>query len=73
MKLTDLLVETHLAVSKGEAKRLVMGGGIYINDERCTNLDREVTIEDAIDEKVIVLRRGAKNVHLVKVLGSNTA
>src|SRR4029453_13972518 len=28
----DLLVETGLASSKGEARRLIAGGGIYVND-----------------------------------------
>jgi len=30
----DLLVESKLAASRGEARRLIAGGGIYVNDGR---------------------------------------
>ena len=33
----DLLVETKLATSKGEARRLIQGGGVSLNGEKLTN------------------------------------
>jgi len=37
MGITGLLVETKLAASKGEARRLIDQGGVSIDDERVTN------------------------------------
>ncbi len=63
----DFLVMSGLAPSKGEAKRLIKGGGVYINNVRVENLGRRITPEDAIGSKVIVLRRGKKHYRIVKV------
>lgn len=50
--LTDLLVETGLAGSKSEAKRLVEQGGVEIDNERQDSPSKEVAIEDNIVIKV---------------------
>ncbi len=41
-KLVDLLVNTNLAASKAEAKRLIEQGGIKINGEKATNTNAEI-------------------------------
>ena len=43
-KLTELLVETGLAASKGEARRLVEQGGVRINSEKASNPNAEVAV-----------------------------
>ena len=43
-KLADLLVQTGLAASKGEAKRLIEQGGIRINGEKATAQSSEIAI-----------------------------
>ena len=64
----ELLALTGLEQSKGAAKRAVQGGGIYLNNERVTGLDRAVTMADSIDGQFVVLRKGRKKYHLVQVL-----
>ncbi len=64
----EFLVRGGLAPSKGEAKRLIKGGGVYINNVRVEGLGRRITLEDAIDGKVVVLRRGKKHYRIVKVV-----
>ena len=44
----DLLVETKMAPSKGEAKRLIKQGGVKMNDEKINNWQKEITIKDGI-------------------------
>jgi tyrosyl-tRNA synthetase len=66
--LTKLLADTGIASSAGEARRLAEQGGIYVNNRRENEAARSVTLEDAIDGKVIVLRRGARNYHLVELV-----
>ena len=63
----DLMVESGLTASKGEARRLVRSGGFYINNTRQTDEFRKITTQDCIDGKVIVLRKGGKNFRLVQV------
>ena len=43
-KLADLLVQTNLAVSKGEARRLIEQGGVKINNEKTTNANAEIEL-----------------------------
>ena len=64
----DLLVESGLAASKGEARRLVKGGGIRIGDERVADDARDVTTADAVDGTLVVLRKGKKSVAVVRLV-----
>jgi tyrosyl-tRNA synthetase len=66
--LVDLVTRAGLAASKGEARRLVVGGGVYLNNRRESNPSFQVTAEHAIGGQVILLRKGARETHVVKVL-----
>jgi tyrosyl-tRNA synthetase len=65
----ELLVECGLASSKGDARRSIEGGGIYLNNERVGDASRAVTMDDALEGRFIVLRKGKKRYHLVAVTG----
>jgi len=69
MPLPDLLAETRVASSKSDARRLVTGGGVYLNGERIAAVERRVRAEDAIDGEVLVLRRGRKDNHVIRLVG----
>ncbi|MQA92174.1 MAG: tyrosine--tRNA ligase [Gemmatimonas sp.] len=64
----DLLARTGVAGSKGEARRLIAGGGIYLNGERLDSPERRVGTRDAIDGRVLLLRKGRKRNHLVRLI-----
>jgi tyrosyl-tRNA synthetase len=66
--LANLLADSGLSRSRGQARRDIEGGGVYLNNVRVTERDRAASIEDAIDGRFIVLRKGRKKYHLVKVL-----
>ncbi|MCB8922971.1 MAG: tyrosine--tRNA ligase [Ardenticatenaceae bacterium] len=68
MALVDLLTLTGVEQSKGAAKRAVQGGGIYINNQRVSDTEQVVTMTDSIEGQFMVLRKGKKKYHLVKVL-----
>ena len=57
----DLLVETGLAKSKGEARRTVSEGGAYLNNHRVEDPEQAPTTADLIGGTWLVLRRGKKN------------
>ena len=63
----ELVVSAGLAKSKGEAVRLVKQGGLYINDHRVTDERGVVTLVQAIDGRVIVLRKGQRERRIVRV------
>jgi tyrosyl-tRNA synthetase len=65
--LLDLLVRSGLASSRGEARRNVEGGGIYLNSIRQEDVQGRVTADAAIEGRFLVLRRGKKTYHLVRV------
>ncbi len=70
LSLVDLLVETKLAPSKGQARRLIKDGGIYVNNTRSEDERAGVSTDDFKDGQVLVLRKGRKVYHLVQILGS---
>ncbi|HPK72016.1 MAG TPA: tyrosine--tRNA ligase [Vicinamibacterales bacterium] len=61
----DVLVATKLASSKGEAARLVRGGGVYVNNRRVADERARLTLDSAVSGRLFVLRRGARQYHLV--------
>lgn len=64
----DLLVQGQLASSKGDARRKIQGGGIYLNNIRVTGEGQAATLNDALHGQFLVLRQGKKQYHLVKLL-----
>lgn len=63
--LVDLLVRTRLAESKGAARKLIDGGGVYLSNERQTQAQKTVSSDDMKWPGAILLRAGKKNYHLV--------
>ncbi len=66
LTILDLLAKT-VASSKGEARRLVQAGGIYLDNLRCEDASMGVASTNLIQKGFLVLRSGKKNYHLVKV------
>jgi tyrosyl-tRNA synthetase len=67
MAIADLLVATKIAASKGEAMRLVKGGGVYVNNRRVADERARFTADQAIAGRMFVLRKGARQYHLVRI------
>jgi tyrosyl-tRNA synthetase len=67
MAIADLLVATKIASSKGEAMRLVKGGGVYVNNRRVGDERARFMVEQAISGRMFVLRKGARQYHLVRL------
>ena len=63
----DLLIETGLVKSKGEARRTINEGGAYLNNVRVTDVDLVPLAADVLDGGWLVLRRGKKNLRGVQL------
>ena len=61
----DLLLESGLASSRGDARRSIEGGGVYVNSVRVQGIDVTVSTEEAIEGRFLLLRKGKKRYHLV--------
>lgn len=62
-----LLASSGLIASKSEATRLIRSGGVYVNNRRVTDERARLRTADAIDGRLFVLRKGAKQNHVVKI------
>jgi tyrosyl-tRNA synthetase len=59
--LVELLVHAGLCPSKGQARKDIEGGGVYLNNIRENNFQRAVTLNDLLFGKHVLLRKGKKN------------
>jgi len=64
--LVDLFVQTGLAASKGEVRRLIKGGGARCNDQPVQDENILITSDDLNGDNVIKLSAGKKKHALVK-------
>jgi tyrosyl-tRNA synthetase len=61
MPIVELLAESALCPSKGQARKDIEGGGININNVREANPQRHVTLNDLLFGKYLLLRKGKRN------------
>lgn len=64
----DLLVSSGLASSKADARRAIQGGGIYLNNERVSDVAQTAGTLQAVDGRFLVLRKGRRQYHLIRVM-----
>ena len=64
LSLVDALVDAAMVKSKGEARRLVSQGGVYVNDRREKDTDARLGRPDLLFDRYLVLRKG-RDYHLV--------
>jgi tyrosyl-tRNA synthetase len=65
LRLSQALVAAGACASKGEANRLIQGGGVYLNNRRMS-ADGPVTEADLASKSMLVLRTGKKSYFLVR-------
>jgi len=53
--------------SKGEARRMVQQGGVYLNGQRMEVERRPLRPEELLGGKYVLVRKGARNYGLVEV------
>ncbi|MDQ6687873.1 MAG: tyrosine--tRNA ligase [Actinomycetota bacterium] len=67
LSIVELLTESGLARSKGDARRTIAEGGAYLNNQRISDPDFVPAAADAIGGTWLVLRRGKKNLAGVEI------
>ena len=61
----SLLVETKLAPTRSEARRLVQQGGVTVNDAKVTDVYKSFTGADFDSDGALIIRKGKKAYHKV--------
>ena len=67
--LDALAVETDIFPSKGEARKMIQQNGFSLNKEKMNDIARNLTEEDIIDGKYILVQKGKKDYHIIIVNG----
>jgi len=65
--IVSFLAETGILASKGEARKLVEGGGISVNRKKVESVKTTVDSSLLLHGKYILVQRGKKNYYLVQV------
>lgn len=66
--LVDVLVEAAVFKSRGEARRMIASGGLYLNNQRVDEAETKLTEQCLCSEHIAVIRKGKKNYHLLKFI-----
>ncbi len=66
INILDLLaVKTEVFPSKGEAKKMLQGGGVSLNREKLTDIEQIVLSSNLINDRYLVAQKGKKNYFLI--------
>jgi len=67
VSLVDALVQVGLVKSKGEARRAIEQGGVYVNQQRVKEVDRTLEPDDWLAGRNVLLRKGKKDYALLRL------
>ena len=65
--LIDALLQGKVCSSKREAREFITSGSISINVTKCQQIDKVLTLQDTLDGKTIVIRKGKKNYSIFNI------
>lgn len=66
INILDLLMKANLIPSKGEGRRLIQQGGVYVNDKTITDFNLSITSNDFTDNELLI-RKGKKVYHKIVI------
>lgn len=66
--IVTFLAEASVFPSKGEARKMVQGGGVSINKQKVTDVSAKLDIALFINEKYLFVQKGKTNYYLIKAV-----
>lgn len=66
--IVSLLADAKITASKGEARKLVLGGGVQLNRRKVEDAQLSVGNDQLLHNKYLLLQKGKKNYYLVEVI-----
>lgn len=67
VEVINLLTETAIFPSKGEARKMIQNGGVSINREKVADAQTKISTTNLLHEKYLLVQKGKKNYYLVSV------
>jgi tyrosyl-tRNA synthetase len=67
LSLVEALAGAGLSPSRSAARKAVEQGGAYVNNRRAGGIDARITTADLLHDRYVVLRRGRRDHHLLRV------
>ena len=68
INIVELITEkTKIFPSKGEARKMIQGGGVSVNKTKVENAEMTVNAEQLINNKYMLVQKGKKNYYVIKV------
>jgi tyrosyl-tRNA synthetase len=64
----SFLADTAIFPSKGEARKMVQGGGVSFNKQKVADVSAKVELDNFIHNKYLFVQKGKTNFYLVKVV-----
>jgi len=68
MPIVDAVIACGFATSRGAARRLIEGGGIYVNNRRVSDAQAVLDRSWLIEGRYLVMRKGAREYYLLRVI-----
>lgn len=69
INIIDLLADkTTVFSSKGEARKMLQGGGVLLNKTKVEQADMTITTENLLKGKYLLAQKGKKNYYLIKAI-----
>ena len=62
-----LAVKSSVFPSKGECRKMIMGGGVAINKEKVESPEINISENELLNDKYILVQKGKKNYYILKV------
>lgn len=66
INIVSLLAETGVFASKGEARKMVQGGGVSINRQKVDDIQATISDNHLLHEKYILVQKGRRNYYLIQ-------
>lgn len=66
INIVSLLAETGVFASKGEARKMVQGGGVSINRQKVDDIQATISDNHLLHEKYILVQKGKRNYYLIQ-------
>jgi tyrosyl-tRNA synthetase len=63
-----LAVKCAIFPSKGECRKMILAGGVSINKDKCDSVDEQVSENDLLNGKYILVQKGKKNYFIIKII-----
>ncbi|WP_447640969.1 MULTISPECIES: tyrosine--tRNA ligase [Chitinophagaceae] len=66
--IVSFLADTQIFPSKGEARKMVQGGGVSINRNKMTDIQLNMSTVNLLHDRYLLIQKGKKNYYLVKAV-----